>query len=140
MVTPTRGGFAGWSAALHAVVGELYKNDLITAAERDAILCGEALCPANREARRRLEFFADSLDDNYLKAIAGAQGPLQVRGMTVVVPHYGETILESSSNLAVDTFRSTIPATEAMNEVRRVRRGSSNAYVMRPHQPCGHGT
>ena len=57
----------GWLAALHGIVRELHEDDLVTVEERDALLSGEAVLPANGEARRRLEFFAESLDDNFLK-------------------------------------------------------------------------
>eukprot|EP00966_Prymnesium_polylepis_P000654 14821-Prymnesium_polylepis.1 len=44
-------------------------------------------------------FFARSLDDPRLGVAASTAGALQAPGLTVLVPHYGETILQSAADL-----------------------------------------
>ena len=82
---------AAWRTLWHAVVDELYRSDLLTEIERRLLLQGdERVHVANDEARRRLHFFERSLDDARLAPSIGA---LRAPGMTVLVPHYAETIL-----------------------------------------------
>ena len=92
------GASAAWMPIWRNLVGELYNGDLVTDGERCELLEGSrSVRIQNAEARRRLHHFARSLSDPMLQPSTGA---LRAPGLTVLVPHYGETILVPYESLA----------------------------------------
>lgn len=85
-----------WSSIWNAIVEELHCTDLITADERTALLSGKTVTLSNKEARRRLSYFERSLKDPGLRV---SRGVLRAPGLTVLVPHYAESILATYSSL-----------------------------------------
>lgn len=89
-------GTGSWKEPWQAVIRELRSEDLITDDELALLFdsSGESVpvgCPANREARRRLQFLQRSLDDPQLPT---CDGVLAAPCMTVLVPHYAETLVQ----------------------------------------------
>ena len=88
-----------WRPIWCAIVEELYTSDLITVVERHCLLEGSGEQPVdvgNQEARRRLKFFERSLAD---PGLLDSLGVLRAPTLTVLVPHYGETILVPYASL-----------------------------------------
>ena len=103
------GSGGGWRPLWEAVVSEMHDGDLISHDEKDALLRSDDVAstqalpshvPRNREARRRLQFLLRSLGDPTLPQ---SDGVLATPGLTVMVPHYAETILVPESTLTDDT-------------------------------------
>ena len=87
----------------------MHDGDLISHDEKDALLRSDDVAskqalpshvPRNREARRRLQFLLRSLGDPTLPQ---SDFVLATPGLTVMVPHYAETILVPESTLTDDT-------------------------------------
>lgn len=93
---PDRGPPTLFSRGWHAIVEDLARDALLSPAEREALQCVPrtarrlpAECwPANKEARRRLDFML--LTSNM--SLPASPGVLDSPSLTVLVPHYGETI------------------------------------------------
>ena len=92
----------------NAIVEDLYTTDLISAEERKSLRRSDgrpitaADAPTNREARRRLLFFSHSLEDPSLPDSAGV---LACAGLTVLVPHYAESILLKEEEVGLKKSR-----------------------------------
>jgi hypothetical protein len=98
-----RGARDGWHPLWGKVLEEMYNLDLISDTERNALLSTdpgqgplEKGVPRNPEARRRLKFLTRSLSDPRLKS---SKGVLSTPGLTVLVPHYAESIISHMDEL-----------------------------------------
>ena len=91
-----------WAPLWSAILDDLHDGDLISTEERaqlaaewdpSGMLVGSTpsmTLPAGKEARRRLQFLQRSLRDPRLPQ---SRGVLQAPGLTILIPHYAETIL-----------------------------------------------
>ena len=97
-----------WGTLWRAIVADLHQGDLLREDEAARLLADEgaslsdgfkgSTAVANPEARRRLRFFARSLASTAMGAGGGALGAC---GLTVLIPHYSETILVAEEELHV---------------------------------------
>jgi hypothetical protein len=92
-----------WKQLWRAITNDLYERDLLSAHEKRMLLAADGEIASDQllasplrvgEAHRRLAFFSHSLADPLLPEASGA---LSSPGMTVLVPHYGESILLPAS-------------------------------------------
>lgn len=90
-----------WRRLRDALLNELYERDHISREEMEGLaasdLADPSLLPRNKEARRRLLYFARSLADRHLSAHLSSA--LASPGLTVLIPHYSETILMSEAEI-----------------------------------------
>ena len=130
-----QGSETAWGPIWERVLSELYTLDLITKGERAELTAASsqgtrpltAGVPANPEARRRLQFLSRSLTD---PRMADSTGLLSAPGMTVLVPHYGESIITSMVELlGVEAVAeaSQVPKPTMGEIARRSSRGGSVA-------------
>ena len=100
---PTNGPPSLFSRGWHAIVDNLARDALLSPAEREALQCVPrtarrlpAECwPSNPEARRRLKFMLLTSAMH----LPEAPGVLDSPSLTVLVPHYAETIYAKLEDL-----------------------------------------
>ena len=121
-----------WLRLRDAFLAELYEGDHITLTEMERLaatdLSDPRALPANSEARRRLLYFSRSLADRQLSDHLSSA--LASPGLTVLMPHYAETILMSESEVVCPVVSATSAPPQTAAEATTATAGAAAATRM----------